>query len=116
MKRVVGCCWSYLAENMNPEGLKEPLLEAQLELREPDLYYVPSLEQDDPDGLEQLVAGMLNDILGMAALIPRIHSTSPGYSEELEKDEDILAMKSEITQSVAKAVEEATDFCEVFEG
>lgn len=117
LRKAVGCCLSYLAENMDPMGQKEPLLEAKLELREPDLYFEPSLDPEDPDGLEQLVVGLLNDIIGMAALVPRLKgSEATVYAVELEQDDDIKAMKTEILAGVAKAVEEATDFCGIFEG
>lgn len=101
---------------MDPIGQCEPLLEAKLELREPDLYYMPSLEPEDPDGLDQLILGVLNDINGMAGLIPRLKSDSVGYAEELARDADIKGMRDEILTSVATAVEEATDFCNNFEG
>lgn len=101
---------------MDPIGQCESLLEAKLELREPDLYYVPSLESDDPDGLDQLILGLLNDIIGMAALISRLRCDSVGYAEELARDADIKGMKDEILTSVAAAVQEATDFCSNFEG
>jgi len=101
---------------MDSIGQCEPLLEAKLELREPDLYYIPSLEPEDPDGLDQLILGLLNDIIGMAALIPRLKSNSIGYAEELASDVDMKGMKDEILTSVATAVEEATNFCSNFEG
>lgn len=117
LRKTICCSLSYLAENMDVESMKEPLLEARLELREPDFYYVPSLEPDDPDGLDQLVFGLLNDIIGMAGLVPRILKSSKiTYKEELAADPDIVAMKNEILNSVASAVEKATDFCGMFEG
>ncbi|XP_043280370.1 dynein beta chain, ciliary isoform X2 [Venturia canescens] len=117
LRKAVGCCLSYLAENVDPMGQKEPLLEAKLELREPDLFFEPSLDPDDPDGLDQLILGLLNDIIGMASLVPRVKNDGLlSYALELEQDDDIKAMKSEILASVTKAVEEATDFCGIFEG
>lgn len=101
---------------METNGHTEPLLEAKLELREPDLYYVPSLEPDDPDGLDQLVSALLNDIIGMAVLVPRLKNNSVGYAEELEEDLDIRGMKNEIMSNVVTAIEEATEFCNNFEG
>lgn len=116
LRKAVGCSLSYLTENMDPTSQNEPLLEARLELREPDIYYVPSLEPDDPDGLDQLVASLLNDIINMATLVPRLKTNMEGYAEELEKDDDICAMKTEILSSVTRAVEDAIDFCGIFEG
>lgn len=101
---------------MDSIGQCEPLLEAKLELREPDLYYIPSLEPDDPDGLDQLTLLLLNDIIGMAALVNRLKKDSVGYAEELEEDPDIKGMKNEILCNVATAVEDATEFCSNFEG
>jgi len=101
---------------MDPIGQCVPLLEAKLELREPDLYYMPSLEPEDPDGLDQLILGLSNDIIGMAGLISRLKRDSAGYAEELARDADIKGMRDEILTSVAAAVEEATDFCSNFEG
>lgn len=116
LRKAVGCTLGYLADNMDSSVQNEPLLEAKLELREPDLYYVPSLEPDDPDGLEQLTAGLLNDIIGMATLIPRLKADYIGYAEELENDSDVKGMKNEILESLATAIDEATDFCGTFEG
>ncbi|XP_024875279.1 dynein beta chain, ciliary [Temnothorax curvispinosus] len=116
LRKAVGCSLGYLAESMDPIGQCEPLLEAKLELREPDLYYMPSLEPEDPDGLDQLILGLLNDITGMAGLVPRLKNDSVGYAEELASDADMKGMKDEILTSVATAVEEATDFCSNFEG
>ncbi|XP_014225178.1 dynein beta chain, ciliary [Trichogramma pretiosum] len=116
LRKSVGCSLGYLAENMDPTSKNEPLLEARLELREPDLFFIPSLEPDDPDGLDQLLSSLLDDIIGMARLLPRLKADEDSYADELEKDEDINGMKTEILTAVAKAVEEASDFCGVFEG
>lgn len=115
LRKTVGCSLSYLVENMDPISQREPLFEASLELREPDLYYVPSLEPEDPDGLDRLVTGLLTDIMGMATLVPRLKNGQP-YADELEDDEDIKGMKEEILFGVNRAIEEAMDFCGVFEG
>lgn len=116
LQKAIGCSLGYLVENMDQTIHNAPLLEAKLELREPDIYYVPSLEPEDPDGLDQLIMGLLEDIIGIATLVPRIKTDEESYREELEKDEDICAMKNEIIVAVNKAVEEASDFCEIFEG
>ncbi|XP_043471037.1 dynein beta chain, ciliary [Leptopilina heterotoma] len=115
LRKTVGCSLSYLVENMDPVSQREPLFEASLELREPDLYYVPSLEPEDPDGLDRLVTGLLTDIIGMSTLVPRLKNDKP-YADELEDDEDIKSMKEEILFGVNRAIEEAMDFCGVFEG
>lgn len=60
-----------------------PLFEVQLELREPNIELVPHLiPADDPDGFQKIVSGLIDDIIHMASLIPRIASvTGPGSYE-----------------------------------
>lgn len=116
LRKAVGCCLSYLSENMDPTAQREALFEAKLELREPDLYYEPTLDADDPEGLEQLIVGLLNDIMNMAALVPRLKANAEGYAVDIENNEDIKAMKNEILSGVIKAIDEATEFCGIFEG
>lgn len=48
------------------------MFEAQLELRDPDLVFIPSLNTDDPDCFSSVVEGLISDIIKMASLIPRI--------------------------------------------
>lgn len=62
----------YLAEHMDPSNNMAPLFEVQLELKEPDLIFVPSLDLEKPDGFIKIVEELISDILSMAKLIPRI--------------------------------------------
>lgn len=66
---------------MDPANQFAPLFEAQLELREPDLVFVPPLDSESPKNFSSLVQGLINDILKMANLIPRIatHYDYPDY-------------------------------------
>jgi hypothetical protein len=57
---------------MDPSNRLPPLFEAHLELREPDLVFVPSLNPDQPDCFANVVEGLTTDIIKMASLFPRI--------------------------------------------
>jgi dynein heavy chain len=57
---------------MDPSNGLAPLFEARLELHEPDLVFVPSLDPDEPDCFASVVEGLITDIIKMASLIPRI--------------------------------------------
>jgi hypothetical protein len=57
---------------MDPNNGLAPLFEAQLELREPDLVFIPSLDPDEPHCFASVVEGLITDIIKMASLIPRI--------------------------------------------
>jgi dynein heavy chain len=66
---------------MDPNNGFAPLFKAQLELREPDLVFVPSLDLNAPDCFASMVEGLINDIIKMAGLIPRIalHHEAANY-------------------------------------
>lgn len=57
---------------MDPNNGLAPLFEAQLELREPDLVFIPSLDPAAPGCFASVVGGLINDIVKMASLIPCI--------------------------------------------
>lgn len=57
---------------MDPNNGLAPLFEAQLELREPELVFIPSLDPAAPGCFTSVVEGLINDIVKMASLIPRI--------------------------------------------
>jgi hypothetical protein len=66
---------------MDPNNGLAPLFEAQLELREPDLVFVPPLDPAAPGCFTSVVEGLINDIVKMASLIPRIslHHETASY-------------------------------------
>lgn len=57
---------------MDPSNGLAPLFEAQLELREPDLVFIPSLDPAAPGCFTSVVESLINDIVKTASLIPRI--------------------------------------------
>lgn len=69
---------------MDPSNNMAPLFEVQLELREPDLIFVPSLDLDKPDCFIKTVEELISGILSMAKLIPRI-TTGSIFSSFLKK-------------------------------
>ncbi|KAK6645275.1 hypothetical protein RUM43_001551 [Polyplax serrata] len=116
--RTIGCSLGYLAENMDSTKSLAPLFEVQLELLEPDIVFVPSLEPDSSNGFITMVEGLITDILSMATLIPRIASETEDqtdYVADIEKNEDMVEMKREIIEGVNTIMEEATEFASKFE-
>lgn len=47
---TVGVSLGYVAEQMDPSNNYAPLFESRLELLEPNLIFVPSLDPNDPKG------------------------------------------------------------------
>ncbi|XP_054276549.1 dynein beta chain, ciliary [Macrosteles quadrilineatus] len=115
--KTIGCSLGYLAEHMDPTNNFAPLFEAHLELREPDLVFVPPLDSDNPDNFSHLVQGLIDAIIKMANLIPRIatHYDFSDYQHDMENNIDISDMKKDIMESVKSVMEEANEFCSGFE-
>ena len=57
----------YLLDNCEPRVNQFPLLEARLELREPNLVISPS-----PEELLSLAEALVNDVLHISTLVPRL--------------------------------------------
>lgn len=113
---TVGVSMGYIADQMDPSNNNSPLFESRLELLDPDLVFVPSLNPDDPKGFNHLLADLIEDITKMSSLISRLKTgTSETYEEIITNNKDMREMKVEILEGVDKVVQEAADFCHGFE-
>ncbi|CAH1164042.1 unnamed protein product [Phaedon cochleariae] len=112
----VGCSLGYINEHMDPYNGLAPLFQSQLQLLEPNIVFVPSLEPSDPDGLKSLLIVLMKDIIGSSAVVKRFSTTtSISYKEEIEANQDILDIKEDILSNVDKVIEEAYEFCDHFQ-
>ncbi|GLG98382.1 Uncharacterized protein GBIM_04946 [Gryllus bimaculatus] len=82
---------------MDEETCLFPLFEVTFELQEPDMVFIPCLDIEEPDGFYALVESLLNDILDMAKLIPRIKKT-PEVLEWLERQAELERLRVEEEQ------------------
>lgn len=103
-------------ENMDPNNNLAPLFESRLELLEPELVFVPSLNPTDPNGFNFLLAALVTDITFMSSLIPRLlKNADESYDQKITNNTDIQDMKVEILQGVDRVIQEAAQFCRDFE-
>ncbi|XP_072155544.1 dynein beta chain, ciliary isoform X1 [Bemisia tabaci] len=114
---AVGVSLGYIAEQMDPSNQNCPLFEARLELVDPDIVFVPPLDPEYNDSFLSRVESLIDDIIQMAALIPRLakHLGQENYLEGMQKIDDIIAMKKEILDSVENGTSEANEYCLGFE-
>lgn len=114
--QTVGCSLGYIDEHMDSTNNLPPLFEAQLILEEPNMVFIPSLEQTVPDGFKQLITGLIEDIVNIASIVPRFSKTIPtNYKEEIESNSDIIDIKNDILANVDKAIQEAYNFCDTYQ-
>lgn len=113
---AVGVSMGYIAEQMDPANNYAPLFESRLELLDPVLVFVPSLDPNDPKGFNNLLITLIDDITKMASLIVKLRADTPQtYLEIVEQNADMNEMKQEILEGVNKVVQEAAEFCRGFE-
>lgn len=100
---------------MDPDNKLSPLFESKLELKEPNLVFVPSLNPDEPGCFSHIIAELVSDIIKICSLIPRVASSKQTYAEIICANNDIKEMKNEIMQNVDDVIQKATDFCRNFD-
>lgn len=113
---TVGVSIAYLADNMDPSNCFPPLFQSKLELEIPNMIFIPSLDPKNEFSFSRLLHKLVDDIIHMSSLIPRLHKEDDKTYQDLILQEcDIKEMKQEILLSVDKALEEASQFCRDFE-
>lgn len=113
---TVGVSIAYLADNMDPANSLPPLFQSRLELQIPNLVFIPSLDSKDENSFSRLLHKLVDDIIHMSTLIPRLDKNEDkSYQDLILSEPDIKEMKQEILLNVEKAMEEAAQFCRDFE-
>jgi len=77
----IHCSLNYLLENTDAKHNMTGLFEAKLELQQPEMVFIPSLDFGISDGFYELVEGIVNDVYKMASLVKRLaeHNGSEHY-------------------------------------
>lgn len=113
---TTGISLGYIVEQMYPMNNLAPLFESRLELLDPILVFVPSLDPNDPDGFNNLLTLLIDDIMKMSFLFKSLKlSERENYMAAIATNNDITDMKHEILEGVERVVEEAAEFCNGFE-
>ncbi|KAJ1529252.1 hypothetical protein ONE63_006052 [Megalurothrips usitatus] len=104
-------------EETNPDKpLDEgrPLFEVNLELKDPNIVFNPSLDDDARKGFYRLVEGLLYDVVHMSELIARVaaHNPRPHYRKDIHQNAELNNQLQEILIRVRTAIAEAVGECE----
>ena len=71
--KIILCSLVYfLKETDHVKSNPDPLFEAQLLLKPPDMVYLPSLHFGDADGFYELIEGLVGNIYKQGSLIQRL--------------------------------------------
>lgn len=96
------------------EGFKAPLFEVALELQDPFIRFKPSLDEEDESCFYRLMQSLIEDIITMAEMIPRVApgSDSIHYRIIIDSNEDVTDMVKEILFRVKQGTEKAIQYGE----
>lgn len=81
----IHCSLNYLLENTDSKHNTTGLFEAKLELQQPEMVFIPSLDFGVSDGFYELVERIVNDVYKMASLVKRLaeHNGSEHYQVKM---------------------------------
>lgn len=98
-------------------GRKAPLFEIALELYDPYIRFVPSLDNDDENCFYSLMKSLIEDIVAMGEMIPRIavNKDTLHYRNIIESNVDICDMIKETLSRVQEGTEKAIKYSKDFE-
>ena len=114
--QAVASSLGYLLDETDVEKQPKPLFATRLELSQPDLVFQPSLEKDIVNNFFDTALSLVDDIMGMAGLIPRIATSKAGgnYIETIRKHPELKRLRaiyiSRLEKVIGQAKEEADKY------
>lgn len=97
----IHCSLNYLLENTDSKHNTTGLFEAKLELQQPEMVFIPSLDFGVTDGFYELVERIVNDVYKMASLVKRLaeHNGSEHYQvKSLWTNQEKIENRAELSK------------------
>ena len=70
--KIINCSLAYFLKETDIKNNPEQLFEAQLQLKPPELVFVPSMHYGDMGGFSELIEGLVGSIYKQSSFIPRL--------------------------------------------
>ena len=109
--QTVAASLGYLLDETEVERQPKPLFATRLELSQPDLVFQPSLEKEMVNNFYDTALSLVDDIMGMAGLIPRIAKSKEGanYIEAVRKHPELKQLREIYILRLEKVIGEAKE-------
>lgn len=113
----IHCSLNYLLDNTDLKHNSTSLFEAKLELQQPELVFIPSLDFGVSDGYYDLVESIVNDVYKMASLVKRLadHNESDNYQSDVEDMLDLSEMRQDLMDRVTGIMNKANEYRSSFD-
>ncbi|XP_061561508.1 dynein heavy chain 9, axonemal isoform X3 [Phycodurus eques] len=91
----IECSLKFFLDNTDEKEVTVPLFEAKLDLKVPDMVFIPSLELGERENLFDVVENLINDVFRVCSLVPRVsqHSSFLHYQAEMEDMADLADIR-----------------------
>ncbi|KAJ0173728.1 hypothetical protein K1T71_010877 [Dendrolimus kikuchii] len=99
------------------KGPRVAFMEITAELRDPDIFFSPSLDVDDDGGLYDTVREMMKDMFLQATLFPRIDPIVPlvSYEDDISDEEAMIDLYHEILKRVENSINDVVSYASKYE-
>lgn len=113
---IIACSLNYfLKETDFTKGSPEPLFEAHLQLKPPEVVFAPSMNTNDDDGFYNQIEDLVNSVYKQASYITRLVSGQESYQVELENKADLQDMRQDLMERVGFIINKANEYKDSFQ-
>ncbi|XP_039757462.1 dynein beta chain, ciliary-like [Pararge aegeria] len=99
------------------KGPRVAFMDVIAELRDPDIYFSPSLDVDDSGGLYDTLKEMMKDMFLQATLFPRIDPIVPldSYEDDIKKEDAMIDLYHDILKRVENSINDVVQYASKYE-
>ena len=109
--KAVAVSLGYLVDETDKKKDIKPLFEASIELCEPNIIFKPSLDLDIHNNFYDICLGIIEDILTMGSLVPRVASFtgSHNYLEIIKSHPELVSLREQFIENVKQVMDLANN-------
>ena len=115
--KIIQCSLTYfLKETDYIKANPDPLFEAQLQLKPPEMVFIPSMNYGDADGFYELLEGLVMNVYKQGSLIARVakHIEQDNYQADLEAKSDLSDIRQDLMERVNAILTKTNEFKDSF--
>ena len=108
----VAASLGYILDETDVKKNPLPLFTTRLELSQPDVIFQPSLEREMMGNFFDQAVSLVEEIIGMAALVPRVSihkNAGPDYMETIRKHPELKRLRDDYIARVEKVIKKAKE-------
>ncbi|OWR50188.1 Dynein beta chain ciliary [Danaus plexippus plexippus] len=99
------------------KGPRVAFMEIMAELKDPDIFFSPSLDLDEADGLYDTMKEMMKDMFLQATMFPRIDPIVPiaTYEDDIKKEDAMIDLYHDILKRIENSINDVVQYASRYE-